>query len=57
MLTFFKGSFADLAAVAKAVSTPILCKDFMIHKVQIDKAKNAGASVILLIVAALKTKN
>ena len=51
---FFKGSFADLEAVAKAVSTPILCKDFMIHKVQIDKAKNAGASVILLIVSALE---
>ena len=51
---FFKGSFADLEAVAKAVSTPILCKDFMIHKVQIDKAKSAGASVILLIVSALK---
>ena len=53
MLTFFKGSFDDLAAVADAVSIPLLCKDFMIHNVQIDRAKNAGASVILLIVAAL----
>lgn len=50
---FFKGSFEDLAAVANAVETPLLCKDFIIHKVQIDKAKSAGASVILLIVAAL----
>ena len=50
---FFKGSFDDLAAVAKAVETPLLCKDFIIHKVQIDKAKSAGASVILLIVSAL----
>ncbi|WP_342507442.1 indole-3-glycerol phosphate synthase TrpC [Sporosarcina sp. FSL K6-2383] len=50
---FFKGSFEDLAAVADAVSIPLLCKDFMIHSVQIDRAKNAGASVILLIVAAL----
>lgn len=50
---FFKGSFDDLAAVANAVSTPLLCKDFMIHSAQIDRAKNAGASVILLIVAAL----
>ena len=50
---FFKGSFEDLAAVSKAVATPILCKDFVIHKVQIDRAKSAGASVILLIVAAL----
>ena len=54
--TFFKGSFDDLAAVAEAVPTPLLCKDFMIHKVQIDRAKNAGASVILLIVAALTTE-
>ncbi len=51
---FFKGSFDDLAAVAKVVETPLLCKDFIIHQVQIDRAKKAGASVILLIVAALK---
>ncbi|QUW20578.1 indole-3-glycerol phosphate synthase TrpC [Sporosarcina sp. Marseille-Q4063] len=51
---FFKGSFGDLEAVANAVSTPLLCKDFMIHKVQIDRAKSAGASVVLLIVSALK---
>lgn len=51
--TFFKGSFDDLAAVAEAVDIPLLCKDFIIHEVQIDRAKQAGASVILLIVAAL----
>lgn len=50
---FFKGSFEDLAAVADAVPTALLCKDFIIHQVQIDQARNAGASVILLIVAAL----
>lgn len=50
---FFKGSFADLAAVAEAVPLPLLCKDFMIHPVQIDQAKRSGASVILLIVSAL----
>ena len=50
---FFKGSFDDLAAVADAVETPLLCKDFIIDKVQIDKAKASGASVILLIVSAL----
>ncbi|WP_342513772.1 indole-3-glycerol phosphate synthase TrpC [Sporosarcina sp. FSL K6-1522] len=50
---FFKGSFADLAAVAANVPIPLLCKDFIIHQVQIDHAKQAGASVILLIVAAL----
>lgn len=50
---FFKGSFKDLADVARTVPIPLLCKDFIIHPVQIDHAKNAGASVILLIVAAL----
>ncbi|MBK3493686.1 indole-3-glycerol phosphate synthase TrpC [Viridibacillus sp. YIM B01967] len=50
---FFKGTFADLKAVAEAVQIPLLCKDFMIHEVQIDQAKASGASVILLIVAAL----
>ncbi|WP_153731141.1 indole-3-glycerol phosphate synthase TrpC [Sporosarcina obsidiansis] len=50
---FFKGSFEDLAAVAEAVPIALLCKDFMIHPIQIDQAKSAGASVILLIVAAL----
>lgn len=51
--TFFKGSFDDLQDVAEAVGTPLLCKDFMVDRVQIDRAKAAGASVILLIVAAL----
>ncbi|MGE7091009.1 indole-3-glycerol phosphate synthase TrpC [Lysinibacillus sp. NPDC048646] len=51
---FFKGSFDDLAAVAQAVETPILCKDFMIDRVQIRFAKASGASIILLIVAALE---
>ena len=53
---YFKGSYADLHAVAKNVSIPVLCKDFIIDEIQIDYAKAAGASVILLIVAAL-TKN
>lgn len=51
--TFFSGSYDDLRAVALAVRTPILCKDFIIHPVQIDRAKAAGASVILLIAAVL----
>ncbi len=51
--TFFKGCFEDLSLVANTVDIPVLCKDFIIHTVQIDIAKQAGASVILLIVAAL----
>ncbi|HWL12712.1 MAG TPA: indole-3-glycerol phosphate synthase TrpC [Ureibacillus sp.] len=50
---FFKGSFQDLTDIANNVDIPILNKDFIIHEVQIDYAKAAGASVILLIVAAL----
>ncbi|MGM9948872.1 MAG: indole-3-glycerol phosphate synthase TrpC [Lysinibacillus sp.] len=50
---YFKGSYQDLNNVANAVSIPVLCKDFIIDEVQIDYAKAAGASVILLIVAAL----
>lgn len=51
---FFNGSMEDLRAVREVVSIPILCKDFMIHPVQIDRAKEAGANIILLIVAALQ---
>ncbi|QTD40012.1 indole-3-glycerol phosphate synthase TrpC [Sporosarcina sp. Te-1] len=50
---FFKGSFDDLSCVANHVDVPILCKDFIIHEVQIDRAKQAGASIVLLIAAAL----
>lgn len=51
---YFKGSYDDLHAVAKNIRIPVLCKDFIIDEVQIDYAKAAGASVILLIVAALE---
>ncbi len=50
---YFKGSYADLNAVANAVEIPVLCKDFIIDEVQIDYAKAAGASIVLLIVTAL----
>ncbi|WP_174615622.1 indole-3-glycerol phosphate synthase TrpC [Virgibacillus ihumii] len=51
--TFFQGSMDDVRNVREAVDLPILCKDFFIDTVQIDQAKAAGASIILLIVAAL----
>ncbi|MED3651373.1 indole-3-glycerol phosphate synthase TrpC [Heyndrickxia sporothermodurans] len=50
---FFKGSMDDLREVRAAVSLPILCKDFIIDEIQIDRAKEFGANIILLIVAAL----
>ena len=51
--TFFKGSIEDLKIVSQHVQIPRLCKDFMIDEIQIDRAYNAGATIILLIVAAL----
>ncbi|KIL45495.1 indole-3-glycerol phosphate synthase TrpC [Jeotgalibacillus soli] len=50
---FFKGTMDDLTAVAEEVHVPVLCKDFIIDPIQILRAKKAGASIILLIVAAL----
>ncbi|MCT2538188.1 indole-3-glycerol phosphate synthase TrpC [Aquibacillus koreensis] len=50
---FFKGTMADLQAVHAAVQVPLLNKDFIIDEIQIDRAKDYGASVILLIAAAL----
>lgn len=50
---FFKGSIEDLKQVTKEVDIPVLCKDFIIDKKQLIRARNAGATIILLIVAAL----
>jgi indole-3-glycerol phosphate synthase/indole-3-glycerol phosphate synthase/phosphoribosylanthranilate isomerase/anthranilate synthase/indole-3-glycerol phosphate synthase/phosphoribosylanthranilate isomerase len=44
----------DLAAVREAVEVPILNKDFILDEIQIDRAADYGADVILLIVAALE---
>ena len=49
----FQGLLADLAQVTKAVSIPVLCKDFTISTYQILEAKLNGALAILLIVAML----
>jgi indole-3-glycerol phosphate synthase len=49
----FSGSLADLDAVRRKVSVPILRKDFMVDEYQVWEARAHGADVILLIVAAL----
>ncbi len=49
----FKGSLADLEAVRKAVSIPVLRKDFIGEEYQVLEARAAGADLALLIVAAL----
>ena len=50
---FFGGSVADLTAVADAVVTPLLRKDFILDEVQLLEARAAGASAALLIVRVL----
>jgi indole-3-glycerol phosphate synthase len=48
----FGGKLAHLEQVAANVNLPLLRKDFTVHPVQIIEAKRAGASAVLLIVAA-----
>lgn len=51
---FFQGRLDYLIEVRRAVSLPVLRKDFIIDEVQIYEASCAGADAILLIVAALE---
>ncbi len=50
---FFDGSLHHLKAVSENVSVPVLCKDFIISKKQIENAYNCGADAILLIASIL----
>jgi len=50
---FFQGSPEALQQAAKAVSIPLLRKDFIVHEVQLEEAVEWGASAVLLIAAAL----
>lgn len=50
---FFQGKMEDLQAARELVRLPLLNKDFIIDPIQIDRAADYGANVILLIVAAL----
>ena len=49
----FGGSTADLEAVRRAVTVPVLKKDFHVHPLQLLEAKALGASAALLIARAL----
>ena len=51
---FFSGSLEDLEEVRKAVSIPVLRKDFIFDPVQVLEAKAFGADAILLIVRILE---
>ena len=53
---FFKGHLDYLREISSQVNIPTLNKDFIIDEKQIVRSRNAGATVILLIVAALSEK-
>jgi indole-3-glycerol phosphate synthase len=54
--TFFDGSLADLSGVREAVETPLLRKDFIVTEYQLFEARATGADAVLLIVAALSSR-
>src|SRR5439155_8688303 len=45
---FFQGELAHLSAVRAAVTTPLLCKDFILEGYQLLEARLAGADAVLL---------
>ncbi len=49
----FGGSVLDLRRVAQKLTLPILFKEFVLDSVQLDLAKAAGASLVLLLVRLL----
>lgn len=51
--TFFDGALGHLTAVRRAVSLPLVRKDFIVDDYQLFEASAAGADAVLLIVAAL----
>lgn len=50
---YFKGDITYLSYVKHRVNLPIICKDFIICKRQIDLAKRAGADALLLMLSVL----
>jgi len=51
--TFFQGDFEFLRIAAKAVTQPILCKDFILEPAQIQWARHHGADAVLLMLSVL----
>ncbi|MCB2214839.1 indole-3-glycerol phosphate synthase TrpC [Desulfofustis glycolicus] len=53
---FFQGSLLYLLQVREAVDLPVLRKDFLIDRLQIDQARAHGADAVLLIAAILEVE-
>ncbi|QQK76020.1 indole-3-glycerol phosphate synthase TrpC [Salicibibacter cibarius] len=51
---YFQGSIMDLIAVKRAVSVPVLRKDFIVDERQIEESARIGADAILLIASILE---
>ncbi len=54
---YFAGSLGDLRAARKAVTLPLLRKDFIFDEYQVYESAAAGADALLLIVAALNDES
>ncbi|MFC1844833.1 indole-3-glycerol phosphate synthase TrpC [Thermodesulfobacteriota bacterium] len=52
--TFFQGALDYIPLVRQKVKLPVIRKDFIIHELQIEEARNYGADAILLIAAILE---
>lgn len=52
----FGGSLEDLKAVKRAVSVPVLRKDFIVHEFQLHESLAAGADAVLLIARLLRER-
>lgn len=53
---YFKGSYRDLIKIAACTNIPILMKDIIISRNQIETAYNIGADAVLLIASILTDK-
>lgn len=51
--TVFQGDPSALSAAARAVSIPVLCKDFFLDEIQVEEAYRLGADAVLLIARIL----